>query len=441
MIVAKFGGSLLSGADGLDRVRREILGLKPPLLVVVSAFGGVTNLLEQLASTALVATNRSRSLLERVVALHREVAAELLTPDACMAWEEAVAPILGRLDEVVRGLGIVRELSGRTLDLVVSVGERLSSALVHASLRRDRPGVAHLSALDLIITDNTHRYARPDPDLTRERVEGRLRPLILESGLVVTEGYIARGTSGETTTMGRESSDYSATMLAEILDASEIHIYTGVPGIMTADPAVVPDALVIERMSFSAAHVLAELGAKILHPRTVTPAERGEIPLVISSLDNRGTIIGGVGGSLPSIALMSDAERISLDLETAGARVESFVRGLSAIVPIVWSERFRRRLQIVTAGRVDLDDLPLSLLDDPPLSVECRSVAVVSVIRESVTGADDLAEALRALEGIPLLGLQSGIDPRSVSFVVERMDAVDAVRALHERLIGIRRGS
>lgn len=435
MIVSKFGGSLLSDADGIRRVCDHILCLDTPLVVVVSAFKGVTNLLEQVASTALSDPARARRLLAEAIDMHCNIATALLGESASTKWQQEVAPIIARLEAVVEGLGIVRELSGRTLDLVVSSGEQLSSTLIHEAVRRYRPEAARLSALDLVITDNTHRYARPDRELTRERVDGRLGPLLQQSGIVITEGYIARGTSGEATTMGRESSDYSATMLAELLGADSVHIYTSVPGIMTADPAVVQDASVIDHMSYSAANVLAELGAKILHPRTVVPVERAQIPMIISALDSPGTTIGPFGGNLPSVALLPDAERLQLELGTASLAIEPFIRGVAALTPVLRHERFRRRVQIVTAGPVDVDRLPLALLGEEPLSIERKSVAVVSVIREGGLNGAFLAGILDVLKGIPVLDLQFGIDPRAVSFIVERMDAVDVARALHRRLV------
>lgn len=436
MIVAKFGGSLLGDASGLQDVCDRIMSLKGPLVIVVSAFRGITNLLEQIASRGVTDPLSARQDLESVVDFHHDIARSVLGADDRAAWEESVTPIVTRLEGVIKGLAIVRELSGRTLDLIVSAGERLSSSLVASALRRRGAVVDYLSALDLIITDNTHRFARPDLALTRERVERRLRPLLGGGGIVVTEGYIARGTSGEATTMGRESSDYSATMLAEMLRADEVHIYSGVPGIMTADPAVVPDARVIDRMSYSAAHALAELGAKILHPRTVTPVERGSIPMIISSLDSSGTTIGPSGGDLPSVVLMPEVERVQLELETASLAVEPFVRGVGAITPIVWHQRFRRRVQIVTAGPIDSDRLPLSLLDEEPLSIERRSVAVVSVIREGGIERGFLSGLLGTLESFALLGVQGGIDPRAISFIVERMDAVDITREIHRWVMG-----
>ncbi len=435
MIVAKFGGALLSDAVGLQNVTDRIARTDGPLVVVVSAFRGITNRLERIAFDGITDPQSARRELASIVAYHDDIATTVLGHGADV-WRSGVAPVVTRLNEVIGGLEIVRELSGRTLDLIVSAGERLSSSLVTAALRQQGVAVEYLSALDLIITDNTHRFARPDLALTRERVDAKLRPLVQGVGVVVTEGYIARGTSGQATTMGRESSDYSATMLAELLGADRVHIYAGVPGIMTADPAVVPDARVIDRMSYSAAHVLAELGAKILHPRTVIPVERAGIPLVISSLDSSGTTIGPFGGDFPSVALMADGERVQLELETASVAVEPFVRAVGAIAPIVWHTRFRRRVQIVTAGPVDSERLPLTLLNEEPLSVERRSVAVVSVVREGGIERGFLTGLLGVLEGFTLLGVQGGVDSRAISFIVERMDAVDVTRDLHRWVMG-----
>jgi aspartate kinase len=428
MIVAKFGGAVLQTADGVRQVRQEILSLEAPLLVVVSAFAGITNLLERLAESAVAEPARALQLLAVIDDYHAAIAAELLPDDALEQWKTDVAPLKERLRDVVRGLGIVGELSPRTLDLVVHFGERFSSSILLASLRAIGRDAALCSAVELVITDEAHRFARPDIELTRERVVERLLPLLESHGCVVTEGYIARSRSGEMTTMGRESSDYSATLLGWLAGAREVRIYTGVAGVLTADPALISGALTIPTLGYAAARTLAELGAKILHPRTVNPVEEGGIPLSIVDMTGRGTRIGAEHpGDHASVVLLPEASVLSITLPRVDFEIVALLRQIASEIPVVWHHQFRRRLQIVTA-------LPPSaaLLRAPALAgATVTPVAVVSLVRERGITAADLETFFASITGCHPVALQGAIDDLSVSAALEPVCATEAARTLH----------
>jgi aspartokinase/homoserine dehydrogenase 1 len=439
MIVAKFGGAVLGGADGIRRVVGEIRSLAKPLLVVVSAFADVTNRLERIAGMAVNDAAGAHAALDAFVEYHRAIAHDVLSRDAYARWLDSIEPFVARLVEVINGLAIVRDLSARTLDLVVHYGERFSASLLAAALADDAsasgaPRVAAVSALDVVITDAAHRYARPDPELTRERVEERLRPALAENDVVVIEGYIARTSTGQATTMGRESSNYSATMLAGMLGADAVRIYTSVPGILTADPALIPGSRTLPRMSYGMANTLAELGAKVLHPRTVTPVERASIPMVIAGIGGASTTIGAEGGGGCSIVLLPDAELLTLHTSTASSDAESFIRAVATEAPVIWHQRFRRRLQILLAASYPHASLPLHLIGEH-VDAESRPVSAVSVVQESdLTGAD-LASFFNGLGDFAPLAIQGGIDARAVSVAVEREHGIEVVRELHRRFV------
>jgi len=437
MIVAKIGGALLSDADGIARACALVRSLPAPLLVVVSAMRGVTRELEALARAAAAGHADAEKRMEEIINCHDHAATALLPAGSMQAWRESTEPERQRLDEVVRGLGIVRELSARTLDLVEHIGERLASALFTAALDAAGGEAERVSALDLIITDATHRFARPDPALTRERALETLGPLLTGTGVVITEGYIARASDGSVTTMGRESSDYSATLLGSLLDAEEVRIYTTVEGVMTADPTVVPEARTIGRISYAMANALAESGAQILHPRTVLPVRKARIPLSIRPLAGGGTTIAVDGDSDAwSVALNRNAELVAIETSTAGARLDNFLHVVSGRAPIAWHHRFRRRSHLVLAQRFNEPEIPLDALAEPSLLLDRRPVALVSIVSQHAPSTGLLGRALLLLEheGIGVRAVQDAIDTHAVSVAVEPQEGERAVQLLHDAM-------
>lgn len=437
MIVAKVGGALLSNAEGVARACALIRSLPTPLLVVVSAMRGVTRELEAVARAGAAGLPEAGAKMAEILDRHERVAAQLLGPAGQRAWHEATEPERTRLTEVIRGLAIVRELSPRTLDLVEHVGERLASALVASVLAEAECVTERVSALDIVITDTAHRFARPDTELTRERAHERLSAPLAQGRVVVTEGYIARGVDGSITTMGRESSDYSATLLGALLGAHEVRIYTGVEGVMTADPAVVPEAQTIERMSYGMANALAEAGAQLLHPRTVLPVRESGIPLSICSLDGGGTTISAQGGGEGwSIALNRHAELLLVETSTVGVQLDAFLHAISARAPLAWHHRFRRRSHLVLAQPFPDSQLPLDQLPEPATALSRRTVALVSIVSERPPTSGLLGRALLLLEseGVAVYAVQDAIDEHAVSLAVEPEAGERAIRLLHSAM-------
>lgn len=441
MIVVKFGGAVLGNASGVLSACATIRSLPSPQLVVVSAFANVTNWLEQIAHRATEDSTEAFRLLQELLKHHERIAAELLPEPAYTAWLDHVIPWASRLDEIIQGLSIVRELSPRTLDMVVHYGERYSSSIVAAALQQltdaaTNVPVIPISALELIITNDAHRYARPHIDLTRERVEALLDEYRGKEVILLTEGYIARATSGEVTTMGRESSSYTATLLGQLLGADEVRIYTDVPGVMTADPTIVSTARTIPGMSYGMANALAELGAKVLHPRTVAPVERAGIPLVITSLQQGGsTVIASqpnyATNDTRSIALLPEASVVAIETELANVQFDQFCHTLAAEVPLLWRHHFRRKHTVVTARPIEpTTRLPLDHIHGY-IRADVQDAAVVSMISEHPITPSERYLFFNMLDKEPLLALQGGVDSRTLSVAVQRERAPHIVERLH----------
>ena len=437
MIVVKFGGSILDGSDGIRKVYDEVARLPRPLLLVVSAFADVTNRLEGLAAVALDDYGTAAEQLKRLFQDHRAIARSVLPEGAFQMWEVQAAEWEHRLGEIVQGLAIVRELSPRTLDLVVHYGERLSSSIVAAGLE-----VPCISATELMITNPRHRYARADVALSRERVEEKLKPLFSDgsqgtnTGVVVTEGYIGRGTDGEVTTMGRESSDFSATFFGELLGADDVRIYTGVPGVLTADPGIVSDAVTIPAMSYGMARELAVLGAKVLHPRTVRPAERAGFPLSITDLGGNRTIIGSAGDEqVFSVAALNSAGLITLELRETDEDIATLTAELARSVPLIRTVRSGRLFHAVAASLPAGLERMVRRSSAGIVRQEARPAALVSLVRERRADASDAGAFIGAVNKEDILSFWTDPNERSVSALVppDRLD--DVVEALHRQFL------
>lgn len=268
MIVMKFGGSSVGAPERIARVLEIVKGRLPRRpVVVVSAFRGVTDELLELGREAL---RGELGRLEGIAARHRE-AARALGVDAA-----PVEPLLAELEQLARGVSLLKELTPRTLDRLAGYGERLSVRIVAAAFSKGGVPARAVDAHEAgLLTDERFGGASPLPE-----ADALLRASLAGEGpLPVVTGFIGRTRGGELTTLGRNGSDYTATILGAALGAEEVEIWSDVDGIMTADPRIVPEARPLETLSFAEACELAYYGGKVLHPHTLVPAMRKGIPV------------------------------------------------------------------------------------------------------------------------------------------------------------------
>jgi len=270
MIVQKFGGTSVGSAGPIARLAEIVRAHRDRSpVVVVSAVGGVTNKLFALANQALAGAD-TQAEFAALAAQHQTILKELGLPEATIARE------LGELERLVSGIGLIRELTPRTMDQLASFGERLSVRIVAAHLTQSgtpaRAFEAHEAGL---LTDGRFGGARPLPES-----EAAIRAALggVRECPVIT-GYIGRDKQGNITTLGRGGSDYSAAIFGAALGAQEIQIWTDVDGVMSADPRIVPQARQVPMLSFAEAAELAFFGAKVLHPATMVPAIEKNIPI------------------------------------------------------------------------------------------------------------------------------------------------------------------
>src|SRR3984957_17372426 len=297
MVVMKFGGTSVQDAVAINRTisivkGRRDRGLRP--VVVVSAMSKVTDQL--LAAAAAAAANDkagamaiSQQLRER----HLETAAQLVGRNI-VSLAKMLHEKFDKLDDILRGIHAVSELTPRTNDLVVSYGERLSSRIVAHAFEHRGLSCAHVDARSCVITDGTYGKAAPQPAAIEAKLLEHVLPLVDARAIPIMGGFIGSTAVGITTTLGRGGSDYTAALVGGGLHAGAIEIWTDVDGIMTTDPRICPDALRVKTISFAEASELAYFGAKVLHPATILPAVEKSIPVwVLNSrnAENEGTKI------------------------------------------------------------------------------------------------------------------------------------------------------
>jgi len=284
MIVMKFGGTSNEDAAAMRNVIRIVNAhLKFQPVVVISAIARATNELEQIARTAsLGEEQQATELLESLIRRHLAIVRDLIADRARrQILEGVISGYRTGLSAQVSQLSTLRTPSARAMDTICSFGERLSSRIVASALEESGTRSSWVDVADFMLTDDNFGRARPVMDRVEQNLRTVMGPVIQGGSVPVTQGFIGINGKGEYTTMGRESSDYSATIIGALLPAKKVQIWTDVDGILTADPRMVATVRKVRRMSFEEALQLSLAGAKVLHPTTMVPVIEKGIPVQI----------------------------------------------------------------------------------------------------------------------------------------------------------------
>lgn len=290
MKVLKFGGTSVGSAKSILNLKEIVESQDLPVVVVVSALGGVTDLLIKTARTASEGNEDYQELFQSIVHRHHDMIGEVITEGR----EELLAEtdsLLAELSSIYQGVYLIRDLSSKTQATIVSYGERLSSRIV---ARLISGAVLHDSR-NFIKTERKHGRSLLDSELTRRLVIEEFSPEVLEGAIHIVPGFISSDRdSGEVTNLGRGGSDYTASIIAASLGAEALEIWTDVDGFMTADPRVIPTAYTINALSYVEAMELCNFGAKVIYPPTIYPVCVNNIPIYVKNTFNPkgpGTVI------------------------------------------------------------------------------------------------------------------------------------------------------
>jgi aspartate kinase len=292
MIVMKFGGTSNQDAAAMANVIRIVKArLKEQPVVVISAIARATNELEETARAASRGDeDGALAIITRLFDRHYEIIDNLLKDRAASdELKKILHAHLADIKALIKGISILRELTPRTMDAICSYGERLSSRIIAAGLKEAGAGSVWVDAKEFMLTDDNFGNAQPQMDLVAARLESKVRPLLAAGKIPVTQGFIGVTAAGAYTTMGRESSDYSASIIGAAMDAAKVQIWTDVDGILTADPRIVENPKKLRTMTFEEAFELSYFGAKVLHPSTMLPVIEKRIPVEILNSKREGT--------------------------------------------------------------------------------------------------------------------------------------------------------
>ena len=447
LVVMKFGGTSVEDATAIRRTAsivagRVALGKQP--VVVVSAMAKVTDQLLRAAAAASIGDRiGALAISERLRCRHRDTAAALVKNTAgCAALVDLIDKKFDSLDEILRGLAAILELTPRISDLIVSYGELLSSRIVAAAFRELGIDAAHVDAREVVITDSQFQKAAPLDNLIELRAQAKLLPLIAQGKVPVMGGFIASNEAGITTTLGRGGSDFTGALIGGALQAEAIEIWTDVDGIMTTDPRVCPDALRVKIISFEEAAELAYFGAKVLHPATILPAVKKNIPVLVLNSRNaacEGTRITSLAPPCKS-PFKSIAVKKKLSIIDVVASRMLMTHGYMKEIFTVF-DKHQCAVDMVSTSEVSVSLTVDSNEKLPALAADLGKLAdvkyegrkaLVCMVGDDIRGKSGMAaQVFTAIKHINVRMISQGASEINMSFMIDEEDADEAVRSLH----------
>lgn len=456
MKIVKFGGTSVGSAGALRKVV-EILSKDLPhkevQAVVVSAFSGVTNQLIDMARLAEAGNEEWVNLHKTVETRHLETISELFPAQTRSGIIARVLRLSHDLEDILQGITQLGECSNRTMDRVMSFGEQTSAFLVKELLEINGLSANCLDTRNVIETNREFGNARVNQKATEEKIRTYFRQ---NPGLAVVTGFIAASPKGETTTLGRGGSDFTAAILASALQASEILIYTDVNGMMTADPRTVKQAFTIGQISYEEAMELSHFGAKVIYPPTLLPAIEQDIPIRILNTfepQHPGTIITRKSGhNSHLITGLSSINEVSL-INVQG----SGLVGVAGFAGRLFTALAREQINIILITQAssehsisfavlpaDAQNTELAIAQEfsvelqkgliEPLDIQ-SDVSIMAIVGERMRQTPGVSGKLFSAlgrNGINVVATAQGSSELNISVVVKRNDLSKALNALHQ---------
>ncbi len=429
----KFGGASIGTPDKIKRIASIVkanLSRKP--VVVVSAFENVTNKLIEVAQNALMGEFDITS----IIAQHHDICAELGVASTI------IDDLFDELDRLLTGISLIKELTPRSLDYVQSFGEKASSRIIADYFAKIDVSAKAVNSFDLgLITDSNFTKAKPLAD-----IEGTIKQNILKiPELAIVTGFIAKNIDGEITTLGRNGSDLTATLIGSAIDAEEIQIWRAIPGVMTADPRFVESAQPIAKLSFGEAAELAYYGTRILHPTALIPAMNKSIPvrsLYIFEPENPGTLIikhrDADDNIVKSIAYRK--KQIIVDVASTQMLMQSgylgkifdiFARN-DVIIDVVATSEISVSITTDSLDGLNESIKELERFAEVKVHAEKALIAVVGEGMKETCGIAGKVFNIMSEAKVNIEMISFGASKLNLAFLVNDSDVGTAVRMLHE---------
>ncbi|WP_263368501.1 lysine-sensitive aspartokinase 3 [Edaphobacter bradus] len=442
----KFGGTSVEDAKAMERTAAIVAGRRKKgldAIVVVSAMAKVT---DQLIAAAAAAGRGDKAgalaLSARLRNRHIDTSSDLLQQEQFAEMHAALHTEFDSLDDLLRGIAAVGELTPRTGDLVVSFGERLSSRMVAAAFAQRGLNGVHVDARTCIVTDANYGKAAPLETAIEAKLRELVLPLIEAKQTPVMGGFIGSTVDGITTTLGRGGSDYTAALVGGGLHAGAIEIWTDVNGIMTTDPRICPDALRVKSISFEEAAELAYFGAKVLHPATILPAVQKSIPVwVLNSrnAENEGTKITAVAPHCRNPFKSIAAKKKLTIIDIVASRMLMSYGYMKSVFDVF--DRYKCAIDMVSTSEVSISLTVDSNERLPEICEELAKIAdvkmeghkaLICMVGEDIRGHNGIAgQVFGAISHVNVRMISQGASEINMSFMIEEEDVEEAVRSLH----------
>ncbi len=443
----KFGGTSVEDAQAMKRTAGIVRGRRErglEAVVVVSAMAKVTDLLVSAASAAGRGDKAgSLAIGARLRHRHVDTAAALLEAERFGRLQATLHQEFDALDDLLRGIAAVGELTPRTNDLVLSFGERLSSKMIAEAFEQHGLQGAHVDGRSCIVTDAGYGKAAPQERAIEEKLAAIVLPLIEAGKTPVIGGFIGSTVEGITTTLGRGGSDYTAALVGGGMHAGAIEIWTDVNGIMTTDPRICPDALRVKTISFEEAAELAYFGAKVLHPATILPAVQKSIPVWVlnsRSPENEGTKITAMAAKCASPFKSIAAKKKLTIIDVVASRMLMSHGYLKAVFDVF--DKYKCAIDMVSTSEVSISLTVDSNQQLPEICAELAKIAdvkmeghkaLVCLVGEDIRGHNGIAgQVFSAISHVNVRMISQGASEINMSFMIDEEDVEEAVRSLHE---------
>jgi aspartokinase/homoserine dehydrogenase 1 len=456
MQVLKFGGSSVANAANINKVI-EIIKEKiktDKIIVVVSAFGGITDILLQCSQLAAEGNETYKKKLHEAELRHLTTVKELITITQQSAVLSLVKTLCNEMEDICTGIFLLKELSERTKDRIVSYGEILSSKIIAARLNTEAIACEWINSAELIVTNANYGSAAVDFSITDKKIADYFAAST--STLFMMPGFIASDINGVTTTLGRGGSDYTAAIVAAALPAKVLEIWTDVSGMMTADPRLVANVKIIPEISYQEAMELSHFGAKVIYPPTIQPVSSKGIPTWIKNTfapqDNGTVIQKETSNSTNSIRGISSINSIALlSLEGSGMiGIPGFSKRLFEAlavkkINVILITQSSSEHSICVGMDASNADAAKAIIDEAfayeietkkvdPIIVE-KDLAIVALVGDNMKSHPGISGKMfgnLGRNGVNVRAIAQGSSERNISAVICTQDVKKAINVLHE---------